>query len=132
MAAITRVWTGEAALEQTPLFGGSDAVLAADQAYDYSADIDLETAGEMGCVVRLGYKGDNITDDLICDLFASLDGSAYDTHPFEHKVFKNDATIRWVSFIVRDWSHFRIGLKSGTATQFEYEISTDRWTEDST
>jgi len=132
MASITRVWTGEAALEQTPAFGGSDAVLAADQAYDFSADIDLETAGEMGVIVQLSYKGDNSTDDLICDLFGSLDGSVYDTIPFKHDVFKNDATIRRVSFVVRDLSHFRIGLKSGTATQFEYEISTDRWTEDST
>ena len=132
MAAITRVWTGEAALEQTPAFGGSDVVVAADQAYDYSADIDLETAGEMGVVVQLTYRGNNVTDDLICDLFGSLDGTTYDTDPFLHYVFKNDATIRRVSFIVENWSHFRIGLKSGTATEFEYQISTDRWTEDST
>jgi len=133
MAAITKIWTGQAALLQTAIFGGSTAVLAADQAYDYTANVPLETGGKFGSVVSVAWKGNNQTDDIVVDVFASSDGSAYDTEPYIHKVFRNDGTVRRQTFVVEGLSNYRIGVKSsGTDTTFEYEVVHDTWTRDST
>lgn len=132
MATVTtKTWTGEAALLQTAIFGGSTAVIAADQKYDYTANVKLETNGEFGSVVSVSYKGNNVTDDLIVDVFASQDGTTanFDTEPFIHKIFKNNGTIRRQTFVIAGLSNYRIGLKSsGTDTTFEYEVIHDRWT----
>ena len=130
MATVTtRTWAGEAALLETARFGGSDVVIAADQQYDYTANVKLETNGEFGAVVSVAYKGSNVTDDLVVDVFASQDGTVFDTEPFIHKIFRNNGTVRRQTFEIAGLSNYRIGLKSsGTDTTFEYEVIHDRWT----
>lgn len=125
---ITKNWAASAELVKTDAYGGSDADLAADQEYDYSGDVDLETAGQEGAHVTIEYRGSGRKDNLIVDVFASLDGSKYDTEPFIHKILQNDGTLRQASLIVKDVAHFRLGLKgSNTNDTFDYLITYQRW-----
>ncbi|MCJ7497037.1 MAG: hypothetical protein MUO78_02730 [candidate division Zixibacteria bacterium] len=139
MATIIKTWDAAVELAVTDFFGGAVADLAADQAYDYTGDVDLETHGNQGGQVlvetMLNYgdrsQGDPVApNDLIVDVFASLDGTVYDNVPYMHFVLsqerKNPA--KQFSFIVMDLAHFRIGLKTtGTEDTFDYRITHQVW-----
>jgi len=128
MATIIKTWATSVSLALTAAYGGSVAVVAADQEYDYTGDVDLETAGQEGVQLQIAYRGSDRKDDLIVDVFGSLDASVYDTNPIAHLVLKNDGTPRAVSLVVKDLAHFRLGLKSSdTNTTFEYGIKHQRW-----
>lgn len=128
MATIIKTWAAAVELAKTDAYGGAVADLAADQKYDYTGDVDLETAGQQGAHVTIAYRGSNALDDLIIDVFASLDGSTYDTEPFERLRLMNDGSPRQRSIVVKDVAHFRIGLKTtGTNTTFDYSITHQRW-----
>jgi hypothetical protein len=100
MATIIKTWAAAVVLMRTAVYGGSDAVVAADREYDYSGDVDLESAGQEGAHVLVemklnfaatrGLGTPAIPDDLIVDVFASLDGSTYDSIPFKHYRIKSD------------------------------------------
>lgn len=128
MATIIKTWAAAVELAKTNAYGGAVADLAADQKYDYTDDVDLETSGQFGAHVTIAYQGSDAKDDLIVDVFASLDGSAYDTEPFMHMRLKNDGSPRQQSILVKDVAHFKIGLKTtGTDTTFDYSITHQRW-----
>jgi len=128
MATIKKVFATVATLVETAAYGGSAVVIAADQKYDYTGDIDHETGGYYGSHVTIEFRGSNDKDDLVLDVFASLDGSAYDTEPFKHQVIKNTGKPQQLSMIVKDVAHFRFGLKSSdTNTTFEYQITYQSW-----
>jgi len=128
MATIIKTWAAAVELAKTDAYGGAVADLAADQQYDYTDDVNLETAGQEGAHVTIAYRGSNASNDLIVGVFASLDGSTYDTEPFARLVLKNDGSPQQVSIVVKDVAHFRLGLKSsGTDTTFDYSITHQRW-----
>lgn len=129
MATIKKIWKGEATLAATNGYGGGDSDLAADGAYDYTSNIDLETDGYVGAVITLEYDSSGTTDNIVAAIFNSLDGSAYDDVPVWSQEFDaTDGTDTQVSFIVYDLSNFRIGLKTtGTTNTFDYRIKWDAW-----
>ena len=128
MATIIKTWAASVELHQTAAYGGSDAVLAADQKYDYTTDVDLATAGNQGAQVDLSFRGSNATDDLIIDVFVSQDGSAFDSIPSQHYELECDGKPQQFSFLVLEFAHFRIGVRSsGTDTSFEYQINQRKW-----
>ena len=132
MATVKRVFATVATLLETALYGGSAAVIAADQDYDYTGDVDLETDGMYGTHVTSEFRGSNAKDDLIVDVFASLDGATYDTEPIQHHIIKNTGKAQQYSIVVKDVAHFRIGLKgSDTNTTFEYQVVYQSWNESS-
>jgi len=121
-------WAAAAELHATNAYGGTDADLAADQEYDYTGDIDLETAGQEGAQVLIEFQGSNQKDDLIVDVFAGLDGSIFDTEPFIRKILRNDGSPRAATIVIKDVAHARIGVKtSDTNTMFDYRITHQRW-----
>lgn len=128
MATIIKTWAAEVELLKTAAYGGSAAVVAADQKYDYTANVDLATAGNQGAHVEVGYRGNNDKDDIVVSVFASHDGSAFDTEPHAQYILKNDGKHRQKGFLVLDLAHFRIGLKStGTNTTFEHIVTQRKW-----
>ena len=132
MATVKRVFATVAVLLETALYGGSAVVIAADQDYDYTGDVDHETNGMYGSHVTIEFRGSNAKDDLIVDVFASLDGATYDTEPFQHHVIKNTGKAQQYSIVVKDVAHFRIGLKSSnTNTTFEYQVVYQSWNDSS-
>lgn len=133
MATIIKTWTASAELHKTDAYGGTDADLAADQQYDYTSDVNLETNGYQGVQVQIKYRGNNADtnkkpDKLLVDVFPSLDASNYDSEPIAHYVLENDNTHRQMSFLVLDLAHFRLGIKtSDTNTTFDYQIDYQTW-----
>jgi len=128
MSTLSKKWTASVELAKTNFYGGTVADLAADQAYDYTSDVDLETNGYQGIHVTVEFKASGRKDKLHVDVFASLDGSAYDTIPFQSYVLDNDSKDEQFSFIVKDVAHFRIGLKtSDTNDTFDYRITYQTW-----
>jgi len=139
MATIIKTWTTAVELAATDAFGGSVADLAADQTYDYTDDVDLETNGYEGAQVlietMLNYadrerKDPQAPDDVIVDVFASLDGDLYDTIPYKGFTVKSkrDTRTQRFTFLVEDLTHFRIGLRTtGTHDTFDYRITYQTW-----
>jgi len=131
MATIKKVFATVAVLVETANYGGSAVVVAADGEYDYTSDVDLETNGYEGSHVTIEWMGSNTKDDLVVDVFASLDATTYDTEPFASYVFPNRIARQQASIVVKDVAHFRLGVKSsGTNTTFEYQISHQAWNRD--
>jgi len=130
MATIRKNIAAAAVLHETADYGGSAAVLAADGAYDYTSDVDLETLGQEGTHVLVEFHGNNAQDDFIVDVFGSLDATTYDTEPIPqyHRTVKNKGKWQAISLIVKDLLHFRIGVKGfSTNTIFQYQITHQAW-----
>jgi hypothetical protein len=138
--SLATTWAAAVELTSTPAFGGSGSVLAADQQYDYTSDIDLETSGHRGAHVLVEAKLNFGTSrslgapatpgSLQVDVFASLDGSVYDSIPLQSLTIagRADGDFRTVSFLVKDVAHFRIGVKTiGTEDTFDYRITHQRY-----
>lgn len=140
MATISKNWAAAVELHKTAAYGGSDAILLADQQYDFLADVDLETSGYLGAQVlveanRTFTRSPNgpAGNDLIVDVFASLDGSIFDTVPFASHRLKMKSDIEKFSFLVLDLTHFRLGVKtSDTDGTFDYRITHQLWNLDNT
>ena len=132
MATIKKVFATVAVLVETAVYGGSAAVIAADQEYDYTTAVDHETSGYYGSHVTIEFTGSNSTDSLIVDVFAALDGATYDSEPFMHREVKSTGKPQQFSLIVEDVAHFRLGLRSSdTNTTFEHQVTYQSWNESS-
>lgn len=146
MATIIKTWAAAVVLAKTDAFGGSVADLAADQAYDYTGDVDLETAGNQGCQVLVETKlnfsasrsagAPTVPGGVIIDVFASLDATLYDTIPYKSftvqgspvTLINPDGDYQRFSFLVEGLAHFRIGLRTtGTEDTFDYRITHQLW-----
>lgn len=130
MATGKKVWKGEADYLVTNGYGGAQADLAADGAYDYGADIDLETNGYEGAIIYLEHDSSGTTDNIILGVFSSVDGTDFaDNSDWE---IEFDATAgsdtQEPGIIIKDLSHFRLGVKTtGTTDTFDYRIRWDAW-----
>ena len=130
MATGKKVWKGEDTLLATNGYGGGTADLAADEAWDLSADIDLETDGYEGAIIYLEHDSVGTTDNIILGIFSSVDGTDFADNPdFE---IEYDATggadTQEPGIIIRDLQHFKVGVKtSGTTDTFDYRIRWDAW-----
>jgi hypothetical protein len=135
-----KTWAAAVVLHNSPAFGGTDAVLAADREYDYTSNVDLETAGQNGAQVLVeaklnfaaarGLGSPAIADSLVIDVFASLDGTTYDTIPLQSYTIagRGDGDFRTMTINVKDVAHFRLGLKtSGTSDTWDYRITHQRY-----
>ena len=130
MATAKKVWKGEATLLATNGYSGGTSDLAADQAYDYSADIDLETDGYEGALVFLEHDSAGTTDDIVLSIFPSIDGSDFADNPIYSQQFTatSGADTGEAPVVVKDLSHFRVGVKTtGTTDTFDYRIRWDAW-----
>ena len=120
------VYTGETIYLQTNAYGGATADLAADGAYDYGADINLETNGYYGIWIFLEHDSAGTTDDIVIGAFGSFDGSTYDDVAlFEIRCIATSGADLQQSFAVFPAPpHMRLGVKTtGTTDAFDYEIN---------
>lgn len=126
---IKKTWASPVVLAETDGYGGAVPDLAADEAYDYTSAIDLETNGYEGIHLTLEYDASGTTDDIIFSIFGSLDGSNYDDIELTGTTCDNDSGAdTQVTFIIKDLAQLRIGLKtSGTTDTFDYQITYQPW-----
>jgi len=130
MATAKKVWKGEATLVATDGYSGVDDDLAADEAWDLSADVDLETDGYEGALVYLEHDSSDTTDNIILGIFPSVDGTDVSDNPILEIEFDATAGSNTQEYpvIVRDLQHFMVGVKtSGTTDTFDYRIRWDAW-----
>ena len=134
-ATIKYVWKGEATVAYTNGYGGAVDDLAADEAWDYTADIDLETNGYMGAIVYLEHDSAGTTDNIIMGIFPSVDGTDFPDSPIAEIEYDDNggADTQEPGIWVHDTQHFRVGVKtSGTTDTYDYRIRWDAWRADAT
>ena len=120
-------YPAETVLAETNAYGGAVADLAADHAYDYTGDIDLETNGYFGMWLTVEYTASGATDDLTISYFASYDGTNFDDIPFWTMTTDNNGGAD-TQITLQLWPappHGRIGLKGAVSDTdtFDYQIT---------
>lgn len=105
-------------------YSGATADLAADQAYDYTADIDMETNGYSALWVWIEQDSSGTTDDLTFGYFSSPDGTDFDDVPLYTMVIDSDGSDDQIGFYFPSPPpHGRFGLKTtGKNDTFDYRI----------
>lgn len=118
-------YPAEIVAAKTNGYGGAVADLAADEAYDYTSDIDLETNGYYGMWLFLEHDSAGTTDDIIISYFASYDGTNFDDEELWSVTVDSDGSDDQISFSMYPAPpHGRIGLKTtGTTDSFDYCIT---------
>ncbi len=113
MATITRNWAS-----QSQIIGSSDGyVTLSGTTESYSSDVDLETNGYEGAhvIVEINYDG-SPTDEVKIEHYGSLDGSNYDDTPIWEMQGDKSVDPHQLSFVVKDFAHFRIGVQQTGST----------------
>jgi len=100
--------------------------LVADEAWDFGADIDLETDGYYGVWITLQHDSAGTTDDIIIGYFGSYDATNYD----DVALFEIQCDASTGADLQQSWGvfpappHGKIGVKtSGTTDTFDYQIT---------
>lgn len=101
--------------------------LAADNAYDFGADIDLETNGYYGVWITLQHDSSGTTDDIVIGYFSSYDGSNYD----DMALFEIRCDASTGADLQQSWGvfpappHGKLGVKTigSTTDTFDYQIT---------
>ena len=130
MATAKKTWKGEATLVATNGYGGGTGDLAADQAWDLSADVDLEIDGYEGALIYLEHDSVGTTDNIILGIFPSVDGTDVADNPIFEIEFdaSSGADTQEAPIVVKDLQHFKVGVKTnGTTDTFDYRIRWDAW-----
>ena len=124
-ATLKYSYPAETVLAETNGYGGAVPDLAADGAYDYTSDIDLETNGYFGMWLTLEHDSSGTTDDIVISYFASYDGTNFDDVEFWSVTVDSDGSDDQITF--QTWPappHGRIGVKTtGTTDTFDYQIT---------
>jgi len=133
-ATIKYAYASETTYLATNGYSGGTGDLAADQAYDYGADIDLETNGYYGVWIFLEHDSVGTTDDIIISYFGSPDGTDFDDTPFWTCTAESDGSDDQISWLIYPaCPHGRLGVKtSGTTDTFDYRIRYLPWNGNST
>lgn len=113
MATIKKNWASQSQIE-----GVSDAYTTlSGTTEEYSSDVDLETDGYEGAHVTVEIDYDATpTDEVKIKLYGSLDGSNYDDTPIWEMQADKSVDPQQLSFIVKDFAHFRLGFQQTGST----------------
>jgi len=124
-ATLKYSYPAEIVAAETNGYGGAVADLAADQAYDYTSDIDLETNGYYGMWLTLEHDSSGTTDDIIISYFASYDGTNFDDVELWSVTVDSDGSDDQITFLMCPAPpHGRVGVKTtGTTDTFDYQIT---------
>lgn len=121
------LYAGDSTYLATDGYSGGQGDLAADNAYDFGADIDLETDGFYGMMITLEHDSSGTTDDIVIVYAASYDGTNYDdVYLFEILCDASsgaDLQQSWMVFPAPP--HGKIGVKTinTTTDTFDYRIT---------
>lgn len=121
------LYAGDSTYLETDGYGGGAADLAADNAYDLGADIDLETDGYYGMWITLEHDSSGTTDDIVLGYFGSYDGTNYD----DTALFETQCDASSGADLQQSWGvfpappHGKIGVKTigSTTDTFDYRIT---------
>lgn len=119
------LYTSEVTYLATDGYSGGQGDLAADEAYDYGADINLETNGYYGIWVFIEHDSAGTTDDIVIGYFGSYDGTNFDDVALFEMTCISDGSDDQQSFgFFPAPPHGRFGVKTnGTTDTFDYKIT---------
>jgi hypothetical protein len=110
-------------------YGGSDGDVAGTQLY--TNDIDLETDGHEGVQILINGYPNGATDELYLYIYASLDGTNFDTVPMYSQAMPNNGAsteVLLTILLAPAPLHLRIGMiRSGSTDSWAVEIIHQRW-----
>lgn len=130
MATIKKLW---AALSQ--IIGAADGYITLSGVTEiFSSDVNLETNGYEGVhlIIEINYDA-SPTDEIIINLYGSLDGSNYDDTPIWSMRGDKLVDPQQISFIIKDLAHFRIGVRqTGSTNSHDVRAYQQSWRYQST
>lgn len=104
-------------------YGGATADLAADEAYDWSSDIDWPSTGVLFYLVYLEHDSAGTTDNIVLGIVTSPDSTDFASNPIcsiEYDATSGSDTQEDYVIVYPCYS-FRIGVKTtGTTDTFDY------------
>ena len=119
MATISKSWGAETTI--------INAAAVTDGTY--SDNVDLETNGYEGAqvIVDADFPA-SPTDNLIVEVYGSLDGTNYDDTPIFSQSINNIPDPNQISLIIKDLAHFRLLVKrSGTTDTITVTAKFQAW-----
>lgn len=125
MATISKVFATQQQIE-----GAADAYTTlSGTTEEYSSDVDLETSGHEGAHVRVEINFDATpTDNVVCNIYGSLDGTNYDDTPIYSIELDQNTDPNQISLVVKDVAHFRVGLvQTGSTDSHDVRVYVQRW-----
>ena len=127
MATLSKIWASPVTGFQTDAYGGADADVTDTETT--LEDIDLETDGYEGVQVRLKVNSTGTTNNFLVNVYASLDGTNFDTIAVTS--FTMTATGGGdvvATLLLKDYAHIRIrGQSTGVTDDFDVELISQRW-----
>ena len=113
MATAQKTWSS-----QTQIIGTADGYITLSGTTEsYSSDVNLESSGYEGAhvIVEINYDA-SPTDEVTINFYGSLDGTNFDDTPFLSMSGDNGTDPQQLSFIIKDFAHFRIGVVQDGST----------------
>ena len=125
MATIKKNWASTIQI----IGSGDGYVTLSDTTESYSSAVDLVTNGYEGVhlIVEINYES-SPTDEVKIKLYGSLDGSDFDTTPVWEMQGDKGIDPQQLSFIVRDFAYFRVGVQqTGTTNSHQVRAYVKAW-----
>jgi len=113
MATISKNWASTSQI----IGSGDGYVTLSGTTESYSSAVDLVTNGYEGAhlIVEIDYDN-SPTDEVKIKLYGSLDGTNFDDTPVWEMQGDKGVDPQQLSFIVRDFAYFRIGVQQTGST----------------
>jgi hypothetical protein len=100
----------------TQIIGSGDGyVTLSGTTESFSSNVDITAHDGAHVIVEINYDS-TPTDEVIINLYGSLDGSNYDDTPFCSLPGDKSVDPQQLSFIIDGVAHFRIGVVQDTGT----------------
>ncbi len=125
MATISKNWQPQVWIE-----GGAAAwTTLSGVTEEFSASVNLDASGYEGAHVVVEINFDPTpTDDVVCKVYGSLDGTNWDDLPMFQFTIDNGTDPAQISFIVKDVNYFRCGLvQTGLTDSHDVRVSHKLW-----
>jgi len=113
MATISKNWASTSQI----IGSGDSYVTLSGTTESYSSAVDLVTNGYEGAhlIVEIDYDN-SPTDEVKIKLYGSLDGTNFDDTPVWEMQGDKGTDPQQLSFIVRDFAYFRVGVQQTGST----------------
>jgi len=125
MATISKNWAST-----SQIIGSNDNyVTLSGTTESYSSAVDLVTNGYEGAHLIVEIEHDESpTDEVKIKLYGSLDGTNFDNTPVWEMQGDKSVETQQLSFIVRDFAYFRVGVQqTGTTNNHQVRAYVKLW-----
>ena len=125
-ATAKRTWT---ALAWINAAGSASYDTLSGTTEEYTSAVDMVTNGYLGAHVEVDLNFDATpTDNLIINVWTSLDGSTWSDIAANSITVDNGTDPAQLGFVVEGWAYFRIGVvQDGSTDTHDFRVSYRAW-----